>query len=109
MILSNFFVKIYNLYLVDVNRQVLEGLDQRSPGSLDVDGPGLDRGLHSLGDRDSYNVYQNAVDLADLDTCEPLPLSPLVLLKVSEMQKLCFMCVVVFLIRAWDITITASC
>ena len=106
MILSNFFVKIYNLYLVDVNRQVLEGLDQRSPGSLDVDGPGLDRGLHSLGDRDRYHVYLNAVDLADLDTSEPRPLSPLVLLNVSEM---CFMCVVVFLIRAGDITITASC
>ena len=46
---------------------------------------------------------------SNLDTCGPLPLSPLVLLEVSEMKKLCFMCVVVFLIRAWDITITASC
>ena len=38
------------LYLVDVHRQMLEGLGQRSPGSLDGDGPGLDGGLHSLGD-----------------------------------------------------------
>ena len=29
---------------------MLEGLSQRSPGSLDGDGPGLDGGLHSLGD-----------------------------------------------------------
>ena len=30
---------------------MLEGLGQRSPGSLDGDGPGLNGGFHSLGDR----------------------------------------------------------
>ena len=29
---------------------MLEGLGQRSPGSLDGDGPGLNGGFHALGD-----------------------------------------------------------
>ena len=37
--------------LIDVDRQMLEGLGQRSPGSLDGDGTGLNAGVHSLGDR----------------------------------------------------------
>ena len=45
-------ITFFRLHLVDIHRQVLEGLGQRSPGALDGDGPGLDGGFDALGDRD---------------------------------------------------------
>lgn len=43
---------------VNVDCQVLEGLGQSAPGSLDCDSPGLHRRLHALGHLDQLKGVQ---------------------------------------------------